>query len=367
MSATAFWKAAHPRSRGENSPKARTLSAWQGSSPLTRGKPGRFAVWRFAGRLIPAHAGKTQAGHGMNTSRRAHPRSRGENEGKLWTIARYAGSSPLTRGKRWRGCAVSRTSGLIPAHAGKTPRGSAKLRDARAHPRSRGENRAARDDCGQRVGSSPLTRGKHNGVTRLARDTGLIPAHAGKTPTGRQSTGGPGAHPRSRGENRRGVVRSLGSGGSSPLTRGKPDSYTIHRPQCRLIPAHAGKTRGVAGPRTSQGAHPRSRGENPERVPVAMPARGSSPLTRGKLRAGLEAVGWAGLIPAHAGKTPVPGRQRSRSRAHPRSRGENVDGSGFEWQGQGSSPLTRGKLQTHDRPWRLHGLIPAHAGKTART
>ena len=51
-------------------------------------------------------------------------------------------------------------------------------------------------------GSSPLTRGKLGGLGGLCIRPGLIPAHAGKTPTGRQSTGGQGAHPRSRGENR---------------------------------------------------------------------------------------------------------------------------------------------------------------------
>ena len=51
-------------------------------------------------------------------------------------------------------------------------------------------------------------------------------------------------------------------GGSSPLTRGKPELPEDIAGVVGLIPAHAGKTAG--GPRRGRGAwaHPRSRGEN---------------------------------------------------------------------------------------------------------
>ena len=70
------------------------------------------------------------------------------------------------------------------------------------------------------------------------------------------------------------------------------------------------------------------------------------------------------LIPAHAGKTSASGDQTRPPGAHPRSRGENVALSGVIAKAEGSSPLTRGKLQRRPvRPQRP-GLIPAHAGKT---
>ena len=50
---------AHPRSRGENPPPVRIGVADPGSSPLTRGKLAHQRVNRSDGRLIPAHAGKT--------------------------------------------------------------------------------------------------------------------------------------------------------------------------------------------------------------------------------------------------------------------------------------------------------------------
>ena len=94
---------------------------------------------------------------------------------------RRAGSSPLTRGKprRSNGCELDR--GLIPAHAGKTPRLPGASARRRAHPRSRGENvRCSRASHGG-IGSSPLTRGKLHKWQLDELDTGLIPAHAGKT------------------------------------------------------------------------------------------------------------------------------------------------------------------------------------------
>ena len=50
--------------------------------------------------------------------------------------------------------------------------------------------------------------------------------------------------------------------GSSPLTRGKPDGVEVGAVTARLIPAHAGKTRGKTKAGVRTGAHPRSRGEN---------------------------------------------------------------------------------------------------------
>ncbi|EEH65606.1 hypothetical protein HMPREF0058_1576 [Actinomyces urogenitalis DSM 15434] len=94
---------AHPRSRGVDRNAGYATTLLPGSSPLTRGRLGGDRQRRAGDRLIPAHAGSTQAC------------------GKL--ASRYAGSSPLTRGRR----AVAPVRGpcerLIPAHAGSTPGG----------------------------------------------------------------------------------------------------------------------------------------------------------------------------------------------------------------------------------------------------
>ena len=72
------------------------------------------------GGLIPAHAGKTARGLAVYGLIAAHPRSRGENSGKLRYSKVVEGSSPLTRGKPVVAEPLNLQGGLIPAHAGKT-------------------------------------------------------------------------------------------------------------------------------------------------------------------------------------------------------------------------------------------------------
>ena len=70
-----------------------------------------------------------------------------------------------------------------------------------------------------------------------------------------------------------------------------------------LIPAHAGKTVEVVVSFSGSPAHPRSRGENLTPAPLLLISQGSSPLTRGKLEHAVDRDLVGGLIPAHAGKT----------------------------------------------------------------
>ena len=71
-----------------------------------------------------------------------------------------------------------------------------------------------------------------------------------------------------------------------------------------------------------------------------------------------------GLIPAHAGKTARHSPSSMRPGAHPRSRGENQLITRVLLHARGSSPLTRGKHLVGIRRQQSIGLIPAHAGKT---
>ena len=117
------------------------------------------------------------------------------------------------------------------------------------------------------------------------------------------------------------------------------------RARFRLIPAHAGKTLGIKVDGDVCEAHPRSRGENSLIIQAVLSREGSSPLTRGKRRLQRHHHGLHGLIPAHAGKTLISLMVVIGDPAHPRSRGENG-------------------LGNPRRP-PLLGLIPAHAGKTS--
>ena len=192
---------AHPRSRGENQRRAEEQLALAGSSPLTRGK---LACTTYRARcigLIPAHAGRTRNALRIEDPRRAHPRSRGENDPAYRWVDADGGSSPLTRGKLRDSACERLAERLIPAHAGKTGRVGVGLVPG--------------------DGSSPLTRGKRceGGLER--RGAGLIPAHAGKTSASPEPSRSSRAHPRSRGENSSLSMTEKTLNGSSPLTRGK--------------------------------------------------------------------------------------------------------------------------------------------------
>ena len=363
----------------------KTAELPEGSSPLTRGKHFCSANDVLDLGLIPAHAGKTHTAQGRVQEVEAHPRSRGENIESRTVTAPCAGSSPLTRGKRRRRRRRRCCGGLIPAHAGKTFSSPASELIDGAHPRSRGENTAAAAPMAGPNGSSPLTRGKRAQIKAAVSVVGLIPAHAGKTRMRTSSISPSRAHPRSRGENhhtegahdvrRLAHPRSRGENaasawarrpwaGSSPLTRGKPARAAAIGPLLGLIPAHAGKTDGRLVGRVVQGAHPRSRGENQDLEVVLVHGEGSSPLTRGKHDEVGNALEDGRLIPAHAGKTLSATSSQCVDWAHPRSRGENQSMRGYPEEGQGSSPLTRGKQAVEQDGAGGAGLIPAHAGKT---
>ena len=355
--------AAHPRSRGENHPGEACGAEGEGSSPLTRGKRGAGFRSCLRCRLIPAHAGKTGTGPLTRMKISAHPRSRGENRPRTAVLPARCGSSPLTRGKRLGVFVSLIRDGLIPAHAGKTPGRGGQAGRGEAHPRSRGENGfwpCVRMSAG---GSSPLTRGKQRHNVRRGESVGLIPAHAGKTANLLLRRARRTAHPRSRGENSDLLLMRMMSPGSSPLTRGKRQKWSVVRIARRLIPAHAGKTPRRTHRLRTTPAHPRSRGENAATHSEPGISDGSSPLTRGKRHNDRRHAPRRRLIPAHAGKTPLPGPIRTAQTAHPRSRGENPPPSGARASGPahprsrgendlaaltgrrdvGSSPLTRGK------------------------
>ena len=80
--------AAHPRSRGENVSVPRQSGKTAGSSPLTRGKRIESSRFDTSFGLIPAHAGKTVTRCMCDSMLAAHPRSRGENQIKARSVLR---------------------------------------------------------------------------------------------------------------------------------------------------------------------------------------------------------------------------------------------------------------------------------------
>ena len=215
-----------------------------------------------------------------------------------------------------------------------------------------GENRPARDDCGQGVGSSPRGRGKLIPRAGIPGVAGLIPAWAGKTPPRGPTVNLTPAHPRVGGENVIGTFVAGFKTGSSPRGRGKRHARICLGLPAGLIPAWAGKTsRGGANHRGST-AHPRVGGENPGQLGTGIVGAGSSPRGRGKPRLRRPRRGQDGLIPAWAGKTHRRRGRDAHHQAHPRVGGENSAHQQDTARETGSSPRGRGKPERsgHRRP-----------------
>jgi len=191
-------------------------------------------------------------------------------------------------------------------------------------------------------GSPPLTRGALAADEETSTVDRLTPAHAGSTPT-RSPAPSPGrAHPRSRGEHRAAPPRRSGARGSPPLTRGaRRGREQRHYPR-GLTPAHAGSTRPMPATPRPWSAHPRSRGEHDPMSIAASRIAGSPPLTRGAPGPEVRGPAPVGLTPAHAGSTAVSEREHRCPPAHPRSRGEHTDVDQPGPLIRGSPPLTRG-------------------------
>ena len=315
-------------------------------------------------RLIPAHAGSTTVRRGAAGRDSAHPRSRGEHWLARTTGNTLRGSSPLTRGAQAHLYPHDPRPRLIPAHAGSTDPLPQPPPSSSAHPRSRGEHRRGRIFRPCECGSSPLTRGARDGIRHGIPPWRLIPAHAGSTAKASPPVFSISAHPRSRGEHaKKSKSRNLGKG-SSPLARGTPQGNFTLAVKERLIPACAGNTAPHSQSAKPRSAHPRSRREHSSKVCCVSAQPGSSPLARGTPDTLHEKVPRERLIPAHAGNTLGTAAGYPHATAHPRSRGEHHKEGIKNGHVCGSSPLARGTLLLRATGGVNFRLIPARAGNT---
>ena len=126
-----------------------------------RGKPIDAAGDLIAGRITPAHAGKTVSSSATCRQGRDHPRACGEN------VMGYHYTDGVDR--------------ITPAHAGKTV--------------------SCNISYGAACGSPPRMRGKRINTRRSTAHCRITPAHAGKTGAGGGSASIDTDHPRACGEN----------------------------------------------------------------------------------------------------------------------------------------------------------------------
>ena len=296
-----------------------------------------------------------------------HPRLRGEHATGDQCRTFSQGSSPPTRGTRVARRIADARAGIIPAYAGNTHSLFLAYRDARDHPRLRGEHAQHRrrlEDC---WGSSPPTRGTRLLSATCRPPVRIIPAYAGNTHAANSGASPMGDHPRLRGEHQVEPVLLRRPAGSSPPTRGtlfitEGDMYRL-----RIIPAYAGNTPSDRRWHTGFRDHPRLRGEHAGSQFSGLSFTGSSPPTRGT-RLGSPHTGWLpGIIPAYAGNTGGPPQTMRCLRDHPRLRGEHSNGISCNALLLGSSPPTRGTPRDGADDLVACRIIPAYAGNTIRS
>ena len=232
-----------------------------GSSPRARGAHRRPSAQRRVAGIIPACAGSTVLGWPARCSRRDHPRVRGEHPAVQTARRGPAGSSPRARGALETGKSGGTVEGIIPACAGSTPTCWALSTSRRDHPRVRGEHACPPGGLVIDPGSSPRARGALPHAARQLPERGIIPACAGSTSTATRANSSAWDHPRVRGEHVCSPIFSTRYGGSSPRARGA--RRTCDRTSYRqgIIPACAGSTTARLPCWCSRwGSSPRARG-----------------------------------------------------------------------------------------------------------
>ena len=263
-----------------------------------------FLVLRRAGvGITPAHAGKTIGDRRHDRQPRDHPRACGENESRREIKKATEGSPPRMRGKLF--CKPSNISalGITPAHAGKTAQKVALRHDRRDHPRACGENTAIRLHEIYNKGSPPRMRGKLSEIVDTTDSPGITPAHAGKTLRFSGLCLDTGDHPRACGENTPFGCSTKAFLGSPPRMRGKRSNFRKNGANTGITPAHAGKTEPLRDPHDGKGDHPRACGENMLSMSEPILLAGSPPRMRGKQDTRKAMQMFGGITPAHAGKT----------------------------------------------------------------
>ena len=302
--------AGDPRIRGEHEDKRYADWDRAGSSPHTRGAQPPGLRRRAGPGIIPAYAGSTPTPTWNRKASWDHPRIRGEHVPQCDAGGLLPGSSPHTRGAPGRTPLDRHAGGIIPAYAGSTKHPRLRRRARRDHPRIRGEHSDLRVVCHEIPGSSPHTRGARRPVDAQPGPAGIIPAYAGSTAMSVWAVFTASDHPRIRGEHPQAILLGALAVGSSPHTRGARSRNSQQDSEGRIIPAYAGSTAARRRFCGSSADHPRIRGEHDGRGQFDGQATGSSPHTRGARVQHQPVKAQPRIIPAYAGSTNTPNSQK---------------------------------------------------------
>ena len=210
-------------------------------------------------------------------------------------------------------------------------------------------------------------RGSHPFSPLLEHSIGIIPAHTGLTRENHYVHTGTEDHPRACGAHAFGSSVGSAVGGSSPRMRGSLSSCLIVSYLSGIIPAHAGLTPLPWLSIYGTRDHPRACGAHHTIFNLCFNDMGSSPRMRGSRPSALSAASPCGIIPAHAGLTLEEALDLAALRDHPRACGAHAQMIIQLTIAEGSSPRMRGSLEHIEYGIPYQGIIPAHAGLTMKS
>ena len=176
-----FWGQDHPRTCGEKEWKTGYCDVTSGSPPHMRGKDTGTMGYGSTERITPAHAGKRRLRTHEVQRGRDHPRTCGEKGQKFLQMGGQQGSPPHMRGKVDVLPEIDAFIGITPAHAGKSETAFIDGCNRQDHPRTCGEKEIPQMKASRTRGSPPHMRGKGSHPVPALHNTGITPAHAGKS------------------------------------------------------------------------------------------------------------------------------------------------------------------------------------------
>ena len=179
---------------------------------------------------------------GTSLGKRDHPRACGAHSVIAIYVTPYWGSSPRMRGSRELSCEMVGVLGIIPAHAGLTPKRIVRTVLPWDHPRACGAHFVKEDSESIAEGSSPRMRGSRLPLAAQSFLPGIIPAHAGLTDSRCNRNPACWDHPRACGAHGLCVGTHTKIVGSSPRMRGSHPRSLHEISSPGIIPAHAGLT-----------------------------------------------------------------------------------------------------------------------------
>ena len=158
--------------------------------------------------------------------------------------------------------AVSCTSGITPARAGKTPVIAFSTRSRQDHPRSCGKDTSTEALRMEKAGSPPLVRERQAIKDGYLCRIGITPARAGKTRIKQRIPSSIWDHPRSCGKDSKFPLTGSSDKGSPPLVRERLVGRRLIRDVIGITPARAGKTYPDRQAHPARQDHPRSCGKD---------------------------------------------------------------------------------------------------------